>query len=143
MATKERQGTPTLQHIHTLFSVGAVGGLTDGQLLEWYTNRTGEAAELAFATLVERHGPMVLRVCREVLRDEHEAHDAFQATAFLVLVRAWSRAPLGERLLTGSLASSGGPSCRLLRSLGQGSAEAARAQGGRDGSAVGEGSGSR
>jgi RNA polymerase sigma factor (sigma-70 family) len=76
----------TLRHVQTLFSVGTVGGLTDGQLLEWYKNRTGEAAELAFAVLVERHGPMVLRVCREVLRDEHEAHDAFQAT-FLVLVR--------------------------------------------------------
>ena len=82
---KERNGA-TLRHIQTLFSVGTVGGLTDGQLLEWYPNRTGEAAELAFAALVERHGPMVLRVCREVLRNEHEAHDAFQAT-FLVLVR--------------------------------------------------------
>jgi DNA-directed RNA polymerase specialized sigma24 family protein len=35
------------------------------------------AAELAFATLVERHGPMVLRACRNVLRDEHEVMDAF------------------------------------------------------------------
>src|SRR4051794_34923130 len=74
------------RHIHTLFNVGTIGGLTDGQLLEWYTTRGGEAAELAFSALVERHGPMVLRVCRSLLRDEHEAHDAFQAT-FLVLVR--------------------------------------------------------
>ena len=28
---------------------------------------------------------MVLRVCRAALRDEHDAHDAFQAT-FLILV---------------------------------------------------------
>ena len=75
-----------LRHVHTLFNVGTVGGLTDGQLLEWYTTRGGEATELAFAALVERHGPMVLRVCRAVLRDEHAAQDAFQAT-FLVLVR--------------------------------------------------------
>ena len=84
-----------------LFNVGTAGGLTDGQLLERFTAQGGEAAELAFATLVERHGPMVLRVCRSVLRDPEEAHDAFQAT-FLVLVRRagslWVRDSLGPWL---------------------------------------------
>lgn len=69
-----------------LFKIGAVGGLTDGELLGRFATRDGEAAELAFEALVERHGPMVLRVCRSVLRDEHAAEDALQAT-FLVLVR--------------------------------------------------------
>src|SRR5438874_934097 len=82
---KDRQSVAT-RHIQTLFNVGTIAGLSDGQLLEWYTTRTGEAADLAFSALVERHGPMVLRVCRSLVRDEHEAHDAFQAT-FLVLVR--------------------------------------------------------
>src|SRR5262249_26048755 len=65
---------------------GTVGDLTDGQLLERFATGHGEVAELAFAAIVERHGPVVLRVCRAILRDEHEAQDAFQAT-FLVLVR--------------------------------------------------------
>jgi DNA-directed RNA polymerase specialized sigma24 family protein len=61
-------------------------GLTDERLLEQFAQRRGEASELAFAALVERHGPMVLRACRGIVRDEHDAQDAFQAT-FLILVR--------------------------------------------------------
>ena len=75
-----------LRSIHALFAAGTVGGLADGQLLDRFAARDGEAAELAFAALVERHGPMVLRVCRGVLRDVHDAEDAFQAT-FLILAR--------------------------------------------------------
>lgn len=42
--------------------------------------------EQAFEALVLRHGPMVLRVCRGILKDTHAAEDAFQAT-FLLLFR--------------------------------------------------------
>jgi RNA polymerase sigma factor (sigma-70 family) len=42
--------------------------------------------EGAIKVLVERHGPMVLNLCRRVLRNPHDAEDAFQTT-FLVLIR--------------------------------------------------------
>jgi hypothetical protein len=65
------------RNVRMLFNVGTVGGLTDGQLLEQFTAEDGEVAELASSALIERHGPMVLGVCRSVLRDPHEADDAF------------------------------------------------------------------
>jgi RNA polymerase sigma factor (sigma-70 family) len=58
-------------------------GLTDGQLLEDFISRREGAA---LAALVRRHGPMVWGTVRRVLRNYHDAEDAFQVT-FLVLVR--------------------------------------------------------
>ncbi len=75
-----------LRQLGTLLAVGTAGELTDGQLLERFATHAGDGAEQAFATLVERHGPLVMRVCRGVLFDPNDVEDAFQAT-FLVLVQ--------------------------------------------------------
>jgi RNA polymerase sigma factor (sigma-70 family) len=69
-------------------------GYTDGQLLEGFVSRRDEAA---FEAVVRRHGPMVLGVCRRVLRHVHDAEDAFQAT-FLVLARKAGSIASRERL---------------------------------------------
>jgi RNA polymerase sigma factor (sigma-70 family) len=72
-----------LRHIHRLVENRSTNDLTDGQLLQRFTQRCESEA---FAVLMRRHGRMVWAVCRHVLRREHDAEDAFQAT-FLVLAR--------------------------------------------------------
>jgi RNA polymerase sigma factor (sigma-70 family) len=65
---------------------------TDHELLQRFIAGREEAA---FAALVERHGGMVLRVCRSILRSHHEAEDVFQAV-FLVLARKAGSIRKGE-----------------------------------------------
>src|SRR5438552_6955779 len=60
----------------------AVAG-DDAHLLERFAQQGDEAA---FERLVVLHGPMVLGLCRRLLRHEQDAEDAFQAT-FLTLAR--------------------------------------------------------
>jgi RNA polymerase sigma factor (sigma-70 family) len=68
--------------IRALAAVQTSRGSGDRELLARFL----AADEAAFTLLVERHGPMVLGLCRRLLRDRHEADDACQAT-FLVLAR--------------------------------------------------------
>jgi RNA polymerase sigma factor (sigma-70 family) len=87
-----------LRHLRHLVAEQEGRRQTDPELLERFVNRNDEAA---FAALVARHGPVVLSVCRSVLRHQQDAEDAFQAT-FLVLVRKAAairnRAALGSWL---------------------------------------------
>jgi RNA polymerase sigma factor (sigma-70 family) len=81
MATS--QLSEVIAHLRRAVLLRDGAGLTDGQLLGEYLSRRDEGA---LAALVKRHGPMVWGVCRRLLRNYHDAEDAFQAT-FLVLVR--------------------------------------------------------
>jgi RNA polymerase sigma factor (sigma-70 family) len=72
-----------VRHLRRAALLRDAAGMSDEQLVQSFVARRDEDA---FAALVRRHGPMVWGVCRRVLRDHHEAEDAFQAT-FLVLAR--------------------------------------------------------
>jgi RNA polymerase sigma factor (sigma-70 family) len=77
------QPDSVIRHLRRATLLQGDSGMTDGQLLDCFIADRDEAA---FAALVRRHGPMVLSVCRRVLRHTQDAEDAFQA-AFLVLAR--------------------------------------------------------
>jgi RNA polymerase sigma factor (sigma-70 family) len=72
-----------LHHLHRVLNTETARQLTDAEALQRFTAQQDESA---FAALMQRHGPLVLNVCRHFLRHEQDAEDAFQAT-FLVLAR--------------------------------------------------------
>jgi RNA polymerase sigma factor (sigma-70 family) len=84
----------TLRFLQQFAAAARRGDAGDSHLLNRFVALHDEAA---FAALVGRYGPMVLGVCQRILRDEHDAEDAFQAT-FLVLARK-----AGSLRLPGSL----------------------------------------
>ncbi len=75
-----------LRQLEDLFQGGIAGDRSDGELLDQFLRCRDSVGHAAFRALVERHGPMVFRVCRRALNDHHAAQDALQAT-FLVLAR--------------------------------------------------------
>jgi len=96
---KSSAGT-VLHYIVKLFEAGRgpadsrLRNLTDAQLLALFVR---ERNEFAFASLAERHWRLVWRVCRQVLQDDQDAEDAFQAT-FLLLARYAGSIRRGETL---------------------------------------------
>ncbi len=85
-----------VQDFRAITESKAPEGRPDGQLLHDFASRQDETA---FAVLVRRHGPMVLGVCRRILRQVEDAEDAFQAT-FLVLIK--KAQALGRREILGN-----------------------------------------
>ena len=125
--------------VQTLLRAGTTGGLTDGQLLEEFRTRGGEARERAFASLVERHGPAVLRLPFDPAR---RARGGGCLPGRIPRPGAQGRLVAGEGL-PGPLAAPGRLPGRLVRAGLRGASEAARADGRRDGRSIGPRPGSR
>jgi RNA polymerase sigma factor (sigma-70 family) len=83
-----------LRHIRRAVAARQAGELPDRELLGRYVAGQDETA---FTAIVERHGGLVLGVCRRILRHEHDAEDACQAT-FLVLARKAGTIRKGDAL---------------------------------------------
>jgi hypothetical protein len=85
--------------LDTLFHAETAAGLTEGQLLERFIQHRDEIADAAFEMLVDRHGPMDLRVCHQVLGDTGDAQDASQGVSgFLPSRRVDRPARIGREL---------------------------------------------
>jgi RNA polymerase sigma factor (sigma-70 family) len=96
------KSAPLAEDLTTLFDFGALGSLSDTELLARFVRKDdASSSEAAFAILVARHGPMVLGVCRRMVGDEHWAADTYQAV-FLILARkarsVWVHDSLGRWL---------------------------------------------
>jgi RNA polymerase sigma factor (sigma-70 family) len=76
----------TVKHLRKWAAARDADQLADQELVQRYVTSKDQAA---FSCLVKRHGPMVLGICRKMLRHEQDAEDAFQAT-FLVLAKKGS-----------------------------------------------------
>ncbi len=73
-----------LGHVCRILADHTAAHLDDRELLERFRSQRDEAA---FEALVQRHGPMVLRLCRRLLPDARDAEDVFQATFLLLIVK--------------------------------------------------------
>jgi len=75
--------TSLVPYLRKFACADGAAGATDAELLGAFLSCQEESA---FRAIIDRHGPMVMGVCRRVLQNVHDAEDAFQAT-FLVLAR--------------------------------------------------------
>ena len=83
MRVKRRDGA-VLRRLRTLYNIGTVGDLTDGQLLERFATRCRRAGRAGLRGAGGAAPGDGLASLLAILRDEHLAEDAVQAT-FLVL----------------------------------------------------------
>ena len=115
---RRRDRTTSAVAIEGLLESGTLTSLNDEELLLRFRLRDDPRA---LELLLERYGPLVMSVCREILADSNDVDDAFQAT-FLILIRKSGSICLAReasrRGCTGwRTASPSGPSGRPGRSL--------------------------
>jgi RNA polymerase sigma factor (sigma-70 family) len=72
-----------IQHVLGIVRAQHDEDLSDRTLLQRFV---ASRDEMAFTQIVQRHGPRVQDLCSRLLRNSHDADDAFQAT-FMVLAR--------------------------------------------------------
>src|SRR5262249_39020522 len=72
---------PLLDQIRRMATLEQLRQMPDRELLAQFV---GQHDEAAFRVLMDRYGPMVLRVCKRILGNDHDAEDAYQTT-FVVL----------------------------------------------------------
>lgn len=75
--------TALITHVRDWFIRSRANPAADPELIRRFAE---DRDDLAFASLVDQHGPMVLGVARRIVGDHHTAEDVFQAT-FLALAR--------------------------------------------------------
>jgi RNA polymerase sigma factor (sigma-70 family) len=73
----------TTDSVEASVNVVALEQLSDVELLRQFVEQKNQSAMTA---IIDRHGRLVMGVCRQILKSEHDAADAFQAT-FLVLLK--------------------------------------------------------
>ncbi len=79
-----------IRHLRRIVLRADGAGMNDGRLLKEFVFHRDP---VAFESLVRRHGPMVMGVCRRILRDPHDAEDAFQSTFLVLACKAASVSP--------------------------------------------------
>ena len=85
---KQARPAVIVEYLRKLAAVGHADPTSDRELLQRFANRQDEAA---FTTLVQRHGPMVLRVCQRLLGNWHDGEDVCQAVFVVLAAKAASR----------------------------------------------------
>ena len=91
---KRASAAAVARGLETLVDPGTISGLSEPQVLARFAER---GDPVAFEAIVVRYGPMVLSVCRQMLRDTNDVDDAFQAT-FLILIQKASGLKQPEKL---------------------------------------------
>jgi RNA polymerase sigma factor (sigma-70 family) len=84
---KRASAAAVARGLERLVDPGTVAGLTERQVLARFVE---QGDPVAFEATVVRHGPMVLSVCRQLLRDANDVDDAFQATFVILIEKAGS-----------------------------------------------------